>query len=130
MLFKRLQKYNSSTIILIMDDTKIKQMIGLKIKSFRKSKGLTQEELATIIGFEQKNFSRLETGKSLPKIDTVIKMINKAGISPEFLLGFLQKENKTNTSKAIDFEILELLLDLPLDAKKHIRDLIIALKTW
>ena len=113
-----------------MDDTKIKQMIGLKIKSFRKSKGLTQEELATIIGFEQKNFSRLETGKSLPKIDTVIKMINKAGISPEFLLGFLQKENKTNTSKAIDFEILELLLDLPLGAKKHIRDLIIALKTW
>lgn len=33
----------------------------------RKSKGLTQEELAKIVGISQNSISRFETGESIPK---------------------------------------------------------------
>lgn len=51
-----------------------KEKLGARIKEFRKARGLSQEQLAEIIGIEQKHVSRLEVGKSYPTIDRLEKL--------------------------------------------------------
>ena len=51
-----------------------KELLGTRIKEFRKARGLSQEQLAEIIGIEQKHVSRLEVGKSYPTIDRLEKI--------------------------------------------------------
>lgn len=46
-----------------------KQLLGARIKKFRKARGLSQEQLAELIGVEQKHVSRIEVGSSYPTID-------------------------------------------------------------
>ena len=41
--------------------------LGEKIKYLRKSKGISQEELATMLKINRNFLSRIETGKSDPK---------------------------------------------------------------
>lgn len=51
-----------------------KEKLGARIKSFRKAKGLSQEQLAELVGIEQKHVSRLEVGTSYPTIDRLEKI--------------------------------------------------------
>lgn len=39
-----------------------------KLKSFRKAKGYTQEEIAKILGISREHFCRIENGKNIPSI--------------------------------------------------------------
>ena len=52
----------------------IKKMLGKKIKQIRKSKNLTQERLAEMIGIEVPSLSNIETGKFAPSVDTLEKL--------------------------------------------------------
>jgi len=47
---------------------------GNEIKGIRKSNGLTQSDVASRIGMQRDTFSRLENGKSTPKIATLDKL--------------------------------------------------------
>lgn len=51
-----------------------KELLGSRIKKFRKACGLSQEQLAEMVGIEQKHLSRLEVGKSYPTIDRLEKI--------------------------------------------------------
>ena len=51
-----------------------KAKLGERIKMFRKASGFSQEQLAEMIGIEQKHVSRLEVGKSYPTIDRLEKI--------------------------------------------------------
>ncbi len=51
-----------------------KEKLGVRIKEFRKARGLSQEQLAEMVGIEQKHVSRLEVGKSYPTIDRLEKI--------------------------------------------------------
>ena len=51
-------------------------MVG-KIKQMRQSRGITQQQLADAIGVKQKDISRWETGKRIPKLDKLL-LIAKA----------------------------------------------------
>jgi transcriptional regulator with XRE-family HTH domain len=51
-----------------------KTKLGERIKEYRKASGLSQEQLAEMIGIEQKHVSRLEVGKSYPTIDRLEKI--------------------------------------------------------
>ncbi len=46
----------------------------MKFKDIRKSKGLTQKELASRLGTSQQNLSQYENGKRIPKLSTMRKM--------------------------------------------------------
>ena len=46
-------------------------MIGLRIKYFRKKAGVTQKELAKMVGITNVYLSRIETGHSNPHIKLV-----------------------------------------------------------
>jgi len=48
--------------------------LGNKIRQYRKSKALTQEQLAELIGIDNKHLSRIEKGKHLPTYNIVRKL--------------------------------------------------------
>ncbi len=48
--------------------------LGKKIKLARVELDLTQTELARKIGTKQKSISRYEAGKSVPKVETLMKL--------------------------------------------------------
>ena len=55
--------------------------IGKRIKDYRKEKGLTQKELASLIDCADITLSEYERGKYLPKIDMRVKIANALGVA-------------------------------------------------
>ena len=53
-------------------------LIGELIKA-RNEKGISQKKLAEIIGVKQPIIARLETGKSIPQVSTLIKLLVPLG---------------------------------------------------
>lgn len=54
--------------------TDVKKLLGKRIKEIRKSRGLTQEKLAELVGIEPPNLSFIETGRFYPSPDTLQKI--------------------------------------------------------
>lgn len=50
------------------------------IKTYRKKRKLTQEQIANVIGIDRTSYSNLETGKTNLKADDFIKLINYLNI--------------------------------------------------
>lgn len=50
------------------------QRIGLRIKAFRNERGLTQEQLADLIGRTVESVSNIERGHTLPRLQTLEKI--------------------------------------------------------
>ena len=48
-----------------------KQLLAIRLKQIRKSRGLTQEKLAELIGRDTKHISKLEIAGSYPSIETL-----------------------------------------------------------
>lgn len=48
--------------------------LGEKIRQIRKSKGLTQEQLAEQIGIDNKHLSRIEKGRHMPTYNIIKKL--------------------------------------------------------
>jgi DNA-binding XRE family transcriptional regulator len=48
--------------------------IGKQIRSIRKRKGITQERLAEITDIKQEGLSRIERGKTIPTIPTLLRI--------------------------------------------------------
>lgn len=48
--------------------------MGLNLKIARIKKGLTQEELCKLVGIGRTTLSKLEQGKTKPKMDTMEKL--------------------------------------------------------
>lgn len=51
-----------------------RKMLGQRIKEVRKSKSLTQEKLAEIIGIETGSLSAIESGRHFPSLITLEKI--------------------------------------------------------
>lgn len=60
--------------------------IGVQIKRMRKSKGMTQEQLAEKTGVGITHISHIETGRSVPSLEMIISFINAFGCSADELL--------------------------------------------
>jgi transcriptional regulator with XRE-family HTH domain len=69
----------------------LKKELGKKIKNIRKSKNITQERLAEIIGIDPKNVSRIENGNSYPSADTLTAIANALNV--EIYELFIFKDN-------------------------------------
>lgn len=66
------------------------------IKEILDENNLSQEELAKILNISQKSISNWLNGKSLPKVDTVIKIYKNFNITPNELLGIEEPQNFKN----------------------------------
>lgn len=60
--------------------------LGENLKRFRCARGLTQKQLAQIIGYTEKSVSKWENGKGMPSAETVLRLSLLFGISPERLM--------------------------------------------
>lgn len=60
--------------------------LAVKLTNLRKNAGLTQKDLAKIIGKPQSTISRIETGQMNPSIELVIEIAN--GLDKKFVPEF------------------------------------------
>ena len=51
-----------------------KQIVGDKIKTARVAKGYTQAQFAELVSMHEKHISRIESGKSVPSLENLIKI--------------------------------------------------------
>lgn len=54
--------------------TNFKLGVGHNLKLIRKAKGITQEDLASIIGIHPRQLSKIETGEHFPSCKTLEKL--------------------------------------------------------
>ena len=64
-------------------------MLGEKIKSLRKSKGLTQTELGKMVGIRQATLAMYETGKLIPPTGRILCLAQVLEASPVDLFACL-----------------------------------------
>ena len=93
-----------------MDIEQIKTELGLRIKSFRRKKNMTQDCFGDLINLNTSNISNIENGKSYPEFNTICSLIEKGGIEPNYLFEFLFNGNKGYSS--LDIEIMNKIIDL------------------
>ena len=80
------------------------EKISNLIKTKRKEKGLTQEELAQKINVTEKAISRWETGRGTPDISSLIPLSEELGISvSEILKGKEDRKEEKNILEIVDY---------------------------
>ena len=62
--------------------------IGEKLRSLRRSRRLTQEQLAEALHLSSQAVSKWETGASCPDLDTLLRLAAFYGVSTDELLDF------------------------------------------
>jgi len=67
-------------------DKKLAMNLGALIAARRKSLGLTQGELAEVVGIEQESMSRIETGMITPSLSRLLSLADALNCSIETLL--------------------------------------------
>lgn len=82
------------------------KFIGSTIKQARKIKGLTQEQLAELIGIHEKQLSKIETGKSFPTRKNLEKIFSILNIN--ITEDNIQSELPKNASKEY-FAIMKII---------------------
>lgn len=61
------------------DEDELTYQIISQIISLRNECGLTQQQLSEIAGIRQSNLSRIECGKCLPSLETLVKIAAATG---------------------------------------------------
>ena len=79
--------------------TALARAVSLGIISYRSTHGLTQTELARIIGIKQPAIARLEAGETNPSWETLNRLSEALGI--EFLVDIAPKKKRRLVSKNI-----------------------------
>ncbi len=68
-----------------MDD--ILKKFGQRLKELRKSKGLTQKEMANLMDMTDRNYQRFEYGKINVSATTLCFLADFFGVTTDYLLG-------------------------------------------
>ena len=58
----------------------------VNLRKMREKKGITQINLSSNIGVAQETISAYESGKALPSIDTLIRIVDYLGTSTDYIL--------------------------------------------
>lgn len=79
-------------------------MFGEKIKTLRMNKGISQVEIARILGVTKQSVSNWENENIMPSIDMLIKIANYFSVSTDFLLG-LSEKHTLNTEGLSELQV-------------------------
>lgn len=90
--------------------------IGERIKYLREQKGLTQNELAALLGYKSKSsVAHIENGRDIPR-SMVITLAHALGTTPAYLMGWdEQKENAPINDRSAIIERINSLSDEQFD---------------
>ena len=80
----------------------LKEKLGKRIQEIRKSKKLTQEKLAEMIGIDTPNLSNIERGKRFVSSDTLEKIIKSLNVKEKDLFDFEHIKSKNELIKSIN----------------------------
>lgn len=69
-------------------------MFSKRLKMLREEKGLTQKEVATVLGVAPSTYTLYEGGKREPGFSTLCKLSQYFNVSTDFLLGMSSVKNK------------------------------------
>lgn len=92
-----------------MENSNVAKMIGEKIRLYRKSKGMTQEQLAELVGTHFAYIGKLERGEMNCKLQTLEKVAAALGINIFTLFDFDQFEEIK--SHQVAWKAIELILE-------------------
>ena len=108
-----------------LSNDRIRQYVAQKIRQFRLAKGISQEDLAKVIGYESfQTIALLERGERAAKVETLSKIAAALGVSiDEF---FPNPKSNVDTSNLmiklrankVDHEVEKSLMDFAKAAKK------------
>lgn len=94
------------------------------LKKVREAKGLSQKELANLIGMAQAQYSRIESGKTDPSFSVVVKIAKALGLTISELFQADEIFSDTNSYDKTLMEKLRLLDSLDEVEKKSIYNLV------
>ena len=80
----------------------LKEKLGKRIQEIRKSKKLTQEKLAEMIGIDTPNLSNIEGGKRFVSSDTLEKIIKSLNVKEKDLFDFEHIKSKNELINSIN----------------------------
>lgn len=106
----------------------IVKVVGERIRTFRKERGLSQEELAHHASLHTTYIGQLERGEKNATIESLYKVTNALGITLEELF-----HNTQTGSKTISLEIMQIVNLLENKSKKDQRTILEFLEllvTW
>lgn len=88
--------------------------LGYRLKSLRQEKGLTQKEVAKLIGTTDVSIGRYEMNARVPKADILNSLAKLYDVEIDFLLSGVNKEeleNETKKSEIVLSKSEQILLD-------------------
>lgn len=85
------------------------ELFGLRLRRYRKDRGMTIETLAEKIGLSPNYLGDVERGKKLPSMKTFIRLVNVLDISADELL----KDEVKRADYLVDAEISRKLNTVP-----------------
>ncbi len=71
-----------------------KENLGAKIKSLRKRKGFSQEQLADDATLSLRTIQRIENGETIPHGDSLRKLTQALGVNPDDILEWAPSDDK------------------------------------
>lgn len=80
----------------------LKEKLGKRIQEIRKSKNITQEKLAEMIGLDTPNLSNIERGKRFVSSETLEKIIKSLDVKEKDLFDFGHIKSKEDLINSIN----------------------------
>ena len=84
---------------------KYRVLLGERIKNIRKSKGLTQLELAELVDRSKNHISKIETGSANPPLSLLIEIANALNVELSYLLDLDKRQTKILDNIDVNDEI-------------------------
>jgi transcriptional regulator with XRE-family HTH domain len=67
-------------------DVAVAERFGWNLRRVRRREDLSQEELSKLAGLHRNEIGKLENGERVPRIDTLVRLADSAGVPPVELL--------------------------------------------
>lgn len=93
--------------------------IGSKLRELRKKRGISQEDLAKVLGVTKSTISKYELGQREPDINAILKISEQFGASVEYLLGVVDEDGLLTPEGFADPDDYEIIKQLGLDDPKN-----------
>lgn len=91
-------------------DDQLRGTIGTTIRQARKGRGLTQEDVAELLGISAEFYARIERGHALPSVPTFHKIIRALEVSADSALGLAASANASGSQvpRKAEYDIPEI----------------------
>ena len=95
--------------------------LGKRIRMYRRSQHMTQEQLAEKVGISSSFMGHIERGTRIASIDTLVSVCNVLSVSPCLLLGASLSENAVDFPYTNDNRERSFMLDFVSLAQRTVR---------